>query len=100
MSESEYALTPQLFEQHLQAFGARLRAIRRARDLTQDQVAERAGSKREYVSDIERGKINITLGTVFRLARALNTDAAAFFDDRDNTNLGSIPPYRSPDSTD
>lgn len=100
MTESDSALTPQLLEQHLEAFGKRLRAIRRARDITQDQLAARASSKRQYVSDIERGKINISVGLMLRLAYALNADTTAFFDKRDNENLGFIPPYRNPASKD
>jgi CheY-like chemotaxis protein/DNA-binding Xre family transcriptional regulator len=43
---------------------------------SQEDLAERANLQRTYLSDVERGKRNITLATIDRLARALDTSAS------------------------
>lgn len=52
----------------LAAIGRRLRALRRARGLSQDAAAARAGLVRSTVSEAERGH-NATLHTLVRLLR-------------------------------
>jgi transcriptional regulator with XRE-family HTH domain len=47
---------------------ARLRA---GADLTQEQLAERSGLTQQYISDLERGKCNPTIVTLYELAQAL-----------------------------
>jgi transcriptional regulator with XRE-family HTH domain len=47
---------------------ARLRA---AAGLTQEQLAERSGLNQQYLSDLERGKLNPTVVTLYELATAL-----------------------------
>lgn len=47
------------------------RAARRARHLSQEKLAARAGIHRTYMSAIERGKANISLEVASRLAAAL-----------------------------
>ena len=56
-----------------------LRNLRRDRRLTQRTVAERAGLPVSYVSRIETGRIQPTVGTVGRLAQALGVGVAALF---------------------
>lgn len=45
--------------------------IRRERGLTQEQVEERSGFSQQYLSDLERGRRNPTVITVYELAKAL-----------------------------
>lgn len=52
----------------LRSIGERLRALRKARDLSQAEAAERAGLARSTVVEVERGD-NTTLQTVIRLLR-------------------------------
>ena len=52
--------------------GAQLRAQRRARGLTQEELAFRAGMDRTYLSDIERGRRNPTLLTMQDITVPLN----------------------------
>jgi transcriptional regulator with XRE-family HTH domain len=52
----------------LASIGQRLRALRKARGVTQEQAAERAGLARSTVSEAERGD-NTTMLTVIRLLR-------------------------------
>ena len=56
------------------ALAAQLRAVRRRRRLTQESLAERAGIHRSYLSGIERGRHNVPLDTLCRLAWALGLD--------------------------
>jgi transcriptional regulator with XRE-family HTH domain len=56
----------------LLAFGERLRELRAARELSQEALAFEAGLDRTYVSSVERGKRNVSLITIHRLAAALD----------------------------
>ncbi|MEO6387069.1 MAG: helix-turn-helix transcriptional regulator [Croceibacterium sp.] len=45
--------------------------IRRAQGMTQEQLAERSGLTQQYLSDLERGKRNPTILTLYEIAQAL-----------------------------
>lgn len=51
--------------------GRNFARIRREKRLTQEQVEERSGFSQQYISDLEQGKRNPTIVTVFELAQAL-----------------------------
>ena len=53
-----------------------LRLARRRVGVSQEELADRAGIDRTYVSGIERGVRNPTIGIVARLAAELGTTAA------------------------
>jgi len=57
--------------------GRRLASFRRARDFTQEDLAELAGLDRSYVSQLERGLANPSLEVLLRLAQALEIDICA-----------------------
>ena len=44
-----------------------LKEARREANITQEQLAERAGTKKSYISKIENGKGNIQLSTLIRI---------------------------------
>jgi transcriptional regulator with XRE-family HTH domain len=52
-------------------FGNRLREVREKAGISQEKLAELAGLHRTYVSSVERGKRNISLQNIERLAAAL-----------------------------
>ena len=52
-------------------FGAKVRALRGARGLSQEELARKAGLHRTYVGGIERGERNISLINIEKLAMAL-----------------------------
>jgi transcriptional regulator with XRE-family HTH domain len=53
------------------SFGRRLRTARSTYGITQEELADRAGLDRTYVSLVERGLRNLTLWNIHRLARGL-----------------------------
>lgn len=44
-----------------------LKAARKEAQLTQEQLAEKAGTKKSYISKLENGKVNIRLSTLIRI---------------------------------
>jgi transcriptional regulator with XRE-family HTH domain len=52
-------------------FGERLREVRQRAGVSQEKLADLAGLHRTYVSSVERGKRNISLQNIERLAIAL-----------------------------
>ena len=60
-------------------FGKNLRALREARGLTQEALAEAARLDRSYVGGIERGERNPSLTVVGRLAVALKVPLSSLF---------------------
>jgi transcriptional regulator with XRE-family HTH domain len=57
-------------------FGLAVKAGREALGLTQEELAERAGIHRTYLSDVERGSRNVSLLNIERLASALDLEAS------------------------
>ena len=55
----------------IQRFGKQLERLRTHRGLTQDQLAVKAGLVRVYVTKLELGEHDPTLGTLVQLAKAL-----------------------------
>ncbi|MFA7262539.1 MAG: helix-turn-helix transcriptional regulator [Caulobacter sp.] len=51
--------------------GENVKRLRLARGLTQEQFAERSGFSQQYISDLERGRRNPTVVSLFELAQAL-----------------------------
>lgn len=64
------------FTKLTKAFAHELRDRRKAVNLSQEELAERAGIHRTYVSLLERGLKNPTLEVTFRLAEVLNLSPA------------------------
>ena len=65
----------------LDGFGQRLRTLRRAAELTQSDLAERASLAVETISRLETGKWpNTTIEVVERLAAALGVGITALFE--------------------
>ena len=58
-----------------------VRDLRRMRNLSQRQLAGRMNVPRTYISKIENGKATPTLGSMERLARALQVDISALLRD-------------------
>ncbi|MFH1572937.1 MAG: helix-turn-helix transcriptional regulator, partial [Acidobacteriota bacterium] len=63
------------------ALGQRVRELRERLRLSQEQLAERADLHWTYISGIERGKRNLGLNILARLARALKVSLPALVTD-------------------
>jgi transcriptional regulator with XRE-family HTH domain len=48
--------------------------------MSQAELAQRAGLHRTYVSDLERGARNPSIGSIEKLARALHVSVAKLFE--------------------
>jgi transcriptional regulator with XRE-family HTH domain len=53
--------------------GDNVRRIRSDKGMTQEQLAELSGFSQQYLSDLERGRRNPTVVTLFELAQALGS---------------------------
>lgn len=56
----------------LSIFGEHVREIRKAKGLSQEALAEKAGVHRTYVGMIERGEKNITILNILKISSALD----------------------------
>lgn len=54
--------------------GANIRALRRERKLSQEQLADSIGVHRTYMGGVERGERNLTLRSLERLAERIGVD--------------------------
>ncbi len=54
--------------------GRNVRRIRLEKGLTQEQFSERSGFTQQYLSDLERGRRNPTVVTLFELSQALEVE--------------------------
>ena len=53
------------------AFGRVLREVRESRNLSQEELAARAGYHRTYIGQLERGEKSPSLRTIFNLSSVL-----------------------------
>ncbi|MXZ13258.1 MAG: helix-turn-helix transcriptional regulator [Candidatus Dadabacteria bacterium] len=53
-----------------------LKKLRTSAGISQEELADRAGLHRTYVSSVERAQRNVTLENIFALAKALGTTPA------------------------
>jgi len=70
----------------LLAFGQKVKEIRLRKGLSQEALGELADLDRTYISGIERGKRNVALLNIVRLAEALQvpmSDLVSFGGDND-----------------
>ena len=62
------------------AVGRRIRELRKERRLSQEKLAKISGKARTYVAEIETGKRNPTVESLFPMVKALGLSLAEFFD--------------------
>lgn len=60
-------------------FGLEVRRIRKAKNWSQEELADACGLDRTYIGGIERGERNIALINIHKLAAALGVSPATFF---------------------
>jgi transcriptional regulator with XRE-family HTH domain len=62
-----------------QRFGKRVGEIRLKRKWSQEKLTEESGLHTTYISGIERGRRNVEMENVVKLARALKVDVGQLF---------------------
>lgn len=60
-------------------FGSRVTFLRKARGISQEELAHRCGLHVTYVSGIERGKRNVSLENIRRIAEGLGVSLGELF---------------------
>lgn len=64
-------------------FGENLKALCKAQQLTQEQLAEKATLHINYISAVERGLKNISIVNIEKLAKALGVTMCVLVDESD-----------------
>lgn len=57
----------------LARFGQHLAQLRKSAEMSQEELSHRCELDRTYISGVECGKRNLSLGNVLRIAKALGT---------------------------
>ena len=60
-------------------FGEKIRQLRKEKNLSQEELADRAKLHRTYIGMVERAEKNITLTNIQKLATALDVDINQLF---------------------
>jgi transcriptional regulator with XRE-family HTH domain len=63
----------------LNAVGAQIRLLRKARKLSQEQLAERADLHYTLIGSVERGERNVTLENLAKIAKGLGVPVRELF---------------------
>jgi len=66
---------------HQNQVGARIRALRKGRNLTQTELSEKIGILQSDLSRMEKGEYKVGLDTLFKILAVFELDMASFFDD-------------------
>ena len=64
----------------LSVLGARLKAARKERDLTQERLAELSGRSARHIAKIEKGEVNPSFEALSTLVKALGVSFDSIFD--------------------
>lgn len=68
-----------VWQRVLTGFGKRLREVRLEKAISQERLGDLAGLDRTYVSGVERGKHNVSLINIAKLAKALGVPIGTLF---------------------
>jgi transcriptional regulator with XRE-family HTH domain len=74
---------------HPVRIGPRLRALRLARNLTLEQVAQGAGVTKGFVSRVERDQASVSIAALQRICDVLQTHVGALFDSPPHAFVGA-----------
>lgn len=77
--------------------GERIRAIRKAKGLTQLQLAELSNLDDAYIGAVERGERNFTIDTLEKIHAALQVDVTYLFRNDDTTSKDEAARQRATD---
>ncbi|MFK7059418.1 helix-turn-helix transcriptional regulator [Flavobacterium oreochromis] len=63
-------------------FGQKVKLLREDKSISIEHLANISNVDRNYISDIEKGKRNLSIEIMEKIIIALGTDFNAFFDDK------------------
>lgn len=63
------------FELKLEVLGEQLKQLRKARNLTQDELGRKLGVQKAQISKLESNSTNVTIGTFLKILAALGAKA-------------------------
>jgi transcriptional regulator with XRE-family HTH domain len=66
-------------DQFVKKFGERLRELRRAKQVSQEELSYRTGFELSQIGRIERGTVNTSISHAAAIARALNLHITELF---------------------
>jgi two-component system, response regulator len=69
----------------LSRFGSAIRAHRKRLGFSQEELADRSGLHRTYITDVERGVRNVTMESMCKLIGALDVPFTTIFNDMEQT---------------
>jgi transcriptional regulator with XRE-family HTH domain len=61
-------------------YGARLKEFRKKKGLSQEELGFKSSLHRTYISEVERGRRNISIVNIARIAKALGIQIKEFFE--------------------
>lgn len=64
-------------------FGQKVKSLREKKGFSIEHLANISDVDRNYISDIEKGKRNVSIEIIEKIITALDTDFGAFFNDKD-----------------
>ncbi len=78
--------------------GRNIKRLRLEKGLTQEQLAEKSGFGQNYLNDLERGRRNPTVLTLWEIAQALGVTPVDLISPDEEVNLDSVidgetPPF-------
>jgi transcriptional regulator with XRE-family HTH domain len=59
--------------------GRKIREIRKLRGLTQEKLGDKANLSYQFIGELERGKVNVSFDSLFRIAQALDMHISDLF---------------------
>lgn len=71
------------FEEFLKKLGLRIKFLRMSKGINQANLAAMMSTFENNLSNIETGKKNITIKTIYKIAQALDIEPSKLFDFKD-----------------
>jgi transcriptional regulator with XRE-family HTH domain len=59
--------------------GERIRELRNSAGITQEELGEKASLNYKFIGELERGRVNVSLDSLVKIAAALNVETGQFF---------------------
>ena len=69
----------------LKELGLRIRDLRRAQGLSQEDLADKCGVHRTFMGTVERGESNLSFSNIFKVASTLGISLSALFEGVDQS---------------